>query len=325
MVICGQIMAIGQEGQFATETDVRRGRQDIRTFYVKVRLLQPGGIAKPGMTAEVTFRRPMQSNSAAIQARELTKRFGSFVAVDRVSFEVDGGELFGLLGPNGAGKTTLIRMLTTLIAPTSGQAWWPAYDVTHAANQVREAIGVIPQALTSDLELTGWQNLDVYGEFYGLSRRQRHQRAEYLLEMVGAYGARAGYGCDLFGRDAPAARNRARLDSFAPGPVSRRTHYRTRSPVAARGLGPARTVAPQTDVTISLTTHYMDEAEKLCDRIAIIDGGKIVAMGTTAELKAMIKGSDRIASKSPASRKPRSPHCVHNPTSRRSRTTAPCW
>ena len=127
----------------------------------------------------------MQSNSAAIQARELTKRFGSFVAVDRVSFEVKSGELFGLLGPNGAGKTTLIRMLTTLLPPTSGHALVAGHDVASAANQVREAIGVIPQALTSDLELTGWQNLDVYGSFFGLSRRQRRQRAEHLLEMVG--------------------------------------------------------------------------------------------------------------------------------------------
>jgi ABC-2 type transport system ATP-binding protein len=236
----------------------------------------------------------MQSNSAAIQARELTKRFGAFVAVDRVSFEVNGGELFGLLGPNGAGKTTLIRMLTTLLAPTSGHALVAGYDVTRAANQVREAIGVIPQALTSDLELTGWQNLDVYGAFYGLSRRQRRQRAEHLLEMVGlterAQDMVATYSGGMR-RRLEIARGLIHsprvlfLDEPTIGldPQSRRAVWDLLEQLRA-----------ETDVTISLTTHYMDEAEKLCDRIAIIDGGKVVAMGTTAELKAMIKGSDRI-------------------------------
>ena len=119
----------------------------------------------------------MNRNSAAIQARELTKRFGEFTAVDHVSFEVSGGELFGLLGPNGAGKTTLSRMLTTLIVPTSGQALVAGYDVTRDASRVREAIGVIPQALTSDLDLTGWENVDIYGGFYGLSRRRVRRRA----------------------------------------------------------------------------------------------------------------------------------------------------
>ena len=119
----------------------------------------------------------MESQSAAIQARELTKRFGSFTAVDHVSFEVRRGELFGLLGPNGAGKTTLSRMLTTLIVPTSGQGLVAGFDVARDPERVREAIGVIPQALTSDLDLTGWENVDIYGGFYNLARRVRHERA----------------------------------------------------------------------------------------------------------------------------------------------------
>ena len=112
----------------------------------------------------------MESQSAAIQASELTKRFGEFTAVDHVSFEVRRGELFGLLGPNGAGKTTLSRMLTTLIVPTSGHGFVAGFDVARDPVRVREAIGVIPQALTSDLDLTGWENVDIYGGFYNLSR-----------------------------------------------------------------------------------------------------------------------------------------------------------
>src|SRR5271167_2826402 len=127
----------------------------------------------------------MESQSAAIQARELTKRFGAFTAVDHVSFEVRRGELFGLLGPNGAGKTTLSRMLTTLIVPTSGQGLVAGFDVARDPVRVREAIGVIPQALTSDLDLTGWENVDIYGEFFGLSRRERRERGERLLHLVG--------------------------------------------------------------------------------------------------------------------------------------------
>ncbi|MBF6559919.1 MAG: ATP-binding cassette domain-containing protein [Candidatus Binataceae bacterium] len=119
----------------------------------------------------------MESNSAAIQAHELTKKFGAFTAVDQISVEVRRGELFGLLGPNGAGKTTLTRMLTTLIGPTSGSAQVAGEDVVRAPGRVRERIGVIPQALTSDLDLTGWENVDIYGEFYGVGRRQRHERA----------------------------------------------------------------------------------------------------------------------------------------------------
>lgn len=103
----------------------------------------------------------MQTSPAAIQASELTKKFGNITAVDHVNFEVARGELFGLLGPNGAGKTTVIRVLTTLLAPSSGQAWVAGYDVSREPRRVREEIGVVPQALTSDLELTAWQNLDI--------------------------------------------------------------------------------------------------------------------------------------------------------------------
>jgi ABC-2 type transport system ATP-binding protein len=236
----------------------------------------------------------MHSSSAAIETRELTKQFGSFTVVDHVSFMVGKGELFGLLGPNGAGKTTAIRMLTTLLVPTSGQAWVAGHDVVRAGRKVRESIGVVPQALTSDLELTAWQNLDIYGQFYGLPRMARHARAEHLLEMVGlrerAHDMVATYSGGM----------RRRLE-IARGLIHSPQVLFLDEPTI--GLDPQARRAvwdlleqlrTESDLTISLTTHYMDEAEKLCDRIAIIDGGKIVAIGTTQELKAMVKGLDRI-------------------------------
>jgi ABC-2 type transport system ATP-binding protein len=236
----------------------------------------------------------MESNSAAIQARELTKRFGTFTAVDHVSFEVRRGELFGLLGPNGAGKTTLTRVLTTLIAPTSGEAIVAGEDVVHAPARVRERIGVIPQALTSDLDLTGWENVDIYGEFYGLGRRVRHERATHLLELVGLK-ERAN---DLVATYSGGMRRRLEI---ARGLIHSPEVLFLDEPTI--GLDPqSRMVVwdmierlrTETHLTISLTTHYMEEAETLCDRIAIVDGGKIVAIGTPNELKAMVKGADRI-------------------------------
>jgi ABC-2 type transport system ATP-binding protein len=236
----------------------------------------------------------MQLQSAAIQARALTKRFGQFTAVDRLSFEVGRGELFGVLGPNGAGKTTLTRMLTTLIVPTAGQGLVAGFDVAREPGRVREAIGVIPQALTSDLDLTGWENVDIYGAFYNLPRRLRHDRAASLLEMVGLT-ERANDRVFTY-----SGGMRRRLE-IARGLIHSPKVLFLDEPTI--GLDPQSRRAVwellerlrrETGLTISLTTHYMDEAERLCDRIAIVDGGQLIAIGSTAELKATIKGSDRI-------------------------------
>ncbi len=236
----------------------------------------------------------MELQSAAIQAREITKRFGSFTAVDRVSFEVRRGELFGLLGPNGAGKTTLSRMLTTLIVPTAGQGFVAGFDVARAPARVREAIGVIPQALTSDLDLTGWENVDIYGGMYNLARRVRRERARHLIHLVGLT-ERAN---DLVQTYSGGMRRRLEI---ARGLIHSPEVLFLDEPTI--GLDPQSRRAVwdlleqlrrETGLTISLTTHYMDEAETLCDRIAIVDGGKIIAIGTPAELKAMVKGSDHI-------------------------------
>ena len=236
----------------------------------------------------------MEPGSAAIQTENLTKRFGSFTAVEGVSFEVSRGEVFGLLGPNGAGKTTLVRMLTTLIPPTSGKAFVAGDDVSRHPRRVRQKIGVIPQALTSDLDLTGWENIDIYGAFYGVPRAQRHTRAKRLLDMVNLT-ERAN---DLVATYSGGMRRRLEiarglihspevlfLDEPTIGldPQSRRAVWDL--------LGELRN---ESEITVSLTTHYMDEAEQLCDRIAIVDHGKVIALDTPIGLKKLVNGADRV-------------------------------
>jgi ABC-2 type transport system ATP-binding protein len=236
----------------------------------------------------------MEPVSAAIQTADLTKRFGSFTAVDGVTFEVKRGEVFGLLGPNGAGKTTLVRMLTTLLPPSGGKAVVAGEDVARHPTRVRERIGVIPQALTSDLDLTGWENIDIYGEFYDVPRRQRHARAWRLLEMVGLR-ERSN---DLVATYSGGMRRRLEI---ARGLIHSPEVLFLDEPTI--GLDPQsrravwdllEALRKESEITISLTTHYMDEAEQLCDRIAIVDHGKIIALDTPPGLKRMVEGSDRV-------------------------------
>ncbi len=232
--------------------------------------------------------------SAAIVTSNLTKRFGDFTAVDGVNLEVRRGEVFGLLGPNGAGKTTLVRMLTTLLPISTGEAFVAGHDVARHPKRVRHLIGVIPQAMTSDLDLTGWENVDIYGEFYGIPRRERHERAHRLLRLVGLT-ERAG---DLVATYSGGKRRRLEI---ARGLIHSPEVLFLDEPTI--GLDPQSRHAVwdllgqlrrESELTISLTTHYMDEAERLCDRIAIVDRGKIIALGTPMELKSLVKGSDRI-------------------------------
>jgi ABC-2 type transport system ATP-binding protein len=236
----------------------------------------------------------MEPDSLAIQTSELTKRFGDFTAVAGVSIEVRRGEVFGLLGPNGAGKTTLVRMLTTLLPPSEGNATVAGEDVVRHPRRVRERIGVIPQALTSDLDLTGWENIDIYGQFYGVPRRERRQRAQRLLEMVGLR-ERAN---DLVATYSGGMRRRLEI---ARGLIHSPEVLFLDEPTI--GLDPQsrravwdllEALRKESEITISLTTHYMDEAEQLCDRIAIVDRGKIIALDTPAGLKRGVEGSDRV-------------------------------
>jgi ABC-2 type transport system ATP-binding protein len=229
---------------------------------------------------------------SAIEVDHLTKRFGTFCAVDQVSFSVAPGEVFGLLGPNGAGKSTLIRMLTTLIEPTSGRASVAGADVAADPNTVRRAIGVIPQAMTSDLDLTAWENMLIFAKLYGIPRDRYRKLIPELLEAV-----------DLSQwRDKPlkmfSGGMRRRLE-IARGLVHEPKIFFLDEPTT--GLDPVSRVGvwdmlvkirQERDLTILLTTHYMDEADKLCDRIAIVDHGKLVALDSPLRLKASVPGKN---------------------------------
>ena len=228
----------------------------------------------------------------AVEVREIKKCFGTFCAVDRLSFNVERGEIFGLLGPNGAGKSTLIRMLTTLILPTSGGARINGFDVVRSAADVRRSIGVIPQALTSDMELSAIENMNIFAKLYSVPRERRRRVVKELLEAV-----------ELTQWADKPVKNfsggmRRRLE-IARGLVHEPNIFFLDEPTT--GLDPAsrigvwdmlRKLKQGRDLTILLTTHYMDEADKLCDRIAIVDHGKLVALDSPLKLKASIPGND---------------------------------
>ncbi len=228
----------------------------------------------------------------AIEISELVKKFGTTTALDGVSFNINEGEFFGLLGPNGAGKTTLIRILTTLIKPTGGQAKVMGVDVEERPAEVRKVIGVIPQAMTTDLDLTGYENMDIYARFYSIPKRERKERIEQLLEMV-ELKERAG---ELVAAYSGGMRRRLEI---ARGLIHKPSILILDEPTI--GLDPqSRHVVwellqkfrNEDSLTILMTTHYMDEAEILCSRLAIIDYGKIVAMDTIDALKKQLPQKD---------------------------------
>jgi ABC-2 type transport system ATP-binding protein len=227
-----------------------------------------------------------------IEADKITKRFGTFTAVDEISFAVAHGEIFGLLGPNGAGKSTLIRMLTTLLRPTSGTARVGGFDVVASPNGVRKTIGVIPQAMTSDLELSAEENMVIYSRLYGVPHERRNRIIRELLEAV-----QLAEWADKPVRTFSGGMRR-RLE-IARGLVHEPKIFFLDEPTT--GLDPVSRVAVwdmlghlkrERDLTILITTHYMDEADKLCNRIAIVDHGKLVALDAPMKLKASIPGNN---------------------------------
>jgi ABC-2 type transport system ATP-binding protein len=228
----------------------------------------------------------------AIAVQDIVKRFGDFTALNGVTFTVNAGEVFGLLGPNGAGKSTLIRILTTLLPPTSGTARIGGFDVVAQANSVRKTIGVIPQAMTSDLELTVRENLLIYAKLYGVPREKRKRLMCELLDAVELSAWADKPVKNLSG----GMRRRAEI---ARGLVHEPSIFFLDEPTT--GLDPVSRVAvwemlrrikAERDLTVLLTTHYMDEADKLCDRIAIVDHGQLVALDSPLTLKASIPGQN---------------------------------
>jgi ABC-2 type transport system ATP-binding protein len=209
-----------------------------------------------------------------------------------VSFQVADGEIFGLLGPNGAGKSTLIRMMTTLIPNTGGRALVAGYDVAKDSDAVRNLIGVIPQALTSDPDLTIEENLSIYAKLYAVPRAQREKNINEVLEAVDLVKWRHAEVKTLSG-------GMRRRVEIARGLVHNPKIFFLDEPTT--GLDPVSRIAVwemldklrrERGLTMLITTHYMEEADKLCDRIAIVDHGTLVAIGTPLELKRSVPGSD---------------------------------
>lgn len=230
----------------------------------------------------------------AIEVEHIVKKYGDFTAVNDVSFAVDEGEIFGLLGPNGAGKSTLIRMMTTLISITAGHARIAGHDVEKEPDAARRTIGVIPQALTSDLDLTVEENMSIYSKLYGVPAARRKQSIDELLELVDLTKWRDAQTKTLSGG------MRRRLE-IARGLVHSPKIFFLDEPTT--GLDPVSRVAVwemltniqhSRKLTILLTTHYMDEADRLCDRVAIVDHGKLVALDAPIALKASVPGENVI-------------------------------
>lgn len=228
----------------------------------------------------------------AIDVRNIVKKFGDFTAVKGITFEVPAGEIFGLLGPNGAGKSTLIRMLTTLLPPSEGTALINGFDVAKQSDHVREVIGVIPQAMTSDLELSVEENLLIYAKLYGVAREKRKRLIDELLESVELTQWRDKQVRNLSG-------GMRRRVEIARGLVHEPKVFFLDEPTT--GLDPVsrvhvwemlQRIKSERDLTVLITTHYMDEADKLCDRIAIVDHGQLMALDSPMKLKASVPGKN---------------------------------
>ncbi|HEY2904602.1 MAG TPA: ATP-binding cassette domain-containing protein [Vicinamibacterales bacterium] len=226
----------------------------------------------------------------AIDVQNIVKKFGDFTAVKGITFEVANGEIFGLLGPNGAGKSTLIRMLTTLLMPTSGTAVVNGFDVVKQADGVRQSIGVIPQAMTSDLELSVEENLIIFAKLYGVPREKRTRLIRELIASVELTQWADKQVKNLSG-------GMRRRVEIARGLVHEPRIFFLDEPTT--GLDPVsrvnvwemlQKIKADRDLTILITTHYMDEADKLCDQIAIVDHGELKALDSPLKLKASIPG-----------------------------------
>ncbi|MCE4614252.1 MAG: ATP-binding cassette domain-containing protein [Desulfurococcales archaeon] len=231
-------------------------------------------------------------DNCAVEVMGLTKEYGDLVAVDKVSFCIPEGIVFSLLGPNGAGKTTTIHMLSTLLQPTGGDAYIHGFSIIRDKGEVRKIIGLVPQDLTADDELTGWENVYIQAKLYGLQSGKAEEKTEEALRFMELWDHRkrrvSTYSGGMRRRIeiAMSLVNEPKVMFLDEPTLGLDVHSR-------RHLWGLIERLKEQGTTILLTTHYMDEAEHLADRVAIIDHGKIIAEDTPDGLKARIKG-DRI-------------------------------
>ncbi|MEI7810011.1 MAG: ATP-binding cassette domain-containing protein [bacterium] len=220
-----------------------------------------------------------------IKVENLIKKFGDFTAVNNISFSVEKGEIFAFLGPNGAGKSTTIKILTTLLSPTSGKLLLDENDTQKNPNDVRHSFGIVFQDPSLDDELTAYENMDFHGVLYGIPKKLRRERIEHLLNFVELWDRRKSYVKEFSGG------MKRRLE-IARGLLHHPKILFLDEPTL--GLDPQtrnhmweylRNLNKTENITVFFTTHYMEEAERIADRIAIIDHGVIVALGTAEELK----------------------------------------
>lgn len=225
-----------------------------------------------------------------IETHDLTRQFGAFTAVNGVSLTLQEGEIFGLLGPNGAGKTTMIKMLTTLLPPSGGNAQVAGYDIVTQSAQVRRATGYVPQLLSADGNMTGYENLLIFAKIFDLPTTVRQERIHTLLEMMDLQDAAQRMVKTYSG-------GMIRKLEIAQSVIHRPKVLFLDEPTV--GLDPiARTsvwehiqrLRTEFNTTILLTTHYMDEADDLCNRVAIMHQGQIAVSGSPQELKASVNG-----------------------------------
>ena len=229
-----------------------------------------------------------RAEAVVVETKALSRRFGNFTAVDEVSFTVNRGEIFGFIGPNGAGKSTLIKMLTTLLPPTSGSALVAGYDVVGQAADVRRHIAYVPQLLSADGSLTGYENMLLSARLYGVPRSERAGRIEGALTRMGLKEVADRLAGTYSG-------GMIRRLEIAQSLLHRPTVLFLDEPTV--GLDPAARETVWERVlelrdrfhrTMIVTSHHMDEINEFCDRIALINRGRIATIGTPQELKARL-------------------------------------
>jgi ABC-2 type transport system ATP-binding protein len=226
-----------------------------------------------------------------LQTNELTRRFGDNTAVEALTISIEAGEIFGLLGPNGAGKTTIIKMLTTLLPPTSGSAWVAGFDVVRQAPEVRRVIGYVPQLVSADGNLNGYENLLIFAKLFDIPRSERQARIRDALELMGLADAAQRMVREYSGgmirrlEIAQSTLHRPRLLFLDEPTVGL-------DPVARRAVWELiKQLRDRFGTTVLLTTHLMEEADYLCSRVAIMHLGRVAAIGTPVALKESLGGN----------------------------------